>query len=65
VDIEDASVIKVNFDGWPSRWNESFALHSKSLAPFRRHSAPYTGQSKEAIRDTWAFDPVVVENLTS
>jgi hypothetical protein len=46
----DENLIKVHFDGWPGKWDEWMKISSYKVAPFRKHSAGYTGQTKVAIR---------------
>lgn len=48
-EVED-NTIKVHFDGWPHKWDEWMRITSYKVAPFRRHSVGYTGQTKVAIR---------------
>jgi hypothetical protein len=48
-EIED-NTIKVHFDGWPHKWDEWMRITSFRVAPFRKHSVGYTGQTKVAIR---------------
>ena len=35
--------ITVGFDGWSSKWDETYAIKSSKLAPFRKNSILYTG----------------------
>ena len=46
----DENMLKVHFDGWPNKWDEWMRITSYKIAPFRRHSIGYTGQTKVAIR---------------
>jgi hypothetical protein len=46
----DDNTIKVHFDGWPHKWDEWMKITSYKVAPFRKHSIGYTGQTKVAIR---------------
>ena len=38
-----SGIVEVNFDGWSGKNNEQFGVLSSKVAPFRRHSPPYTG----------------------
>ena len=46
----DDSLIKVHFDGWPTKWDEWMKITSCKISPFRKNSIGYTGQTKVAIR---------------
>lgn len=46
----DENMLKIHFDGWPTKWDEWMRVTSYKIAPFRKHSIGYTGQTKVAIR---------------
>lgn len=50
-EIEDGNV-RVHYDGWPSKWDDWMRIGSYKIAPFRKNSIGYTGQTKIAMRKT-------------
>jgi hypothetical protein len=56
------TLIIVHFDGWSDKYNCSYCLHSKSIAPLRMHSKGYTGQSSVALRE-WEFNEETLKSL--
>ena len=56
------SAIKVRYDGWSEKWDQTFSTRSSQIAPFRRHSELYTGQKKNAIRE-WAYSEEELDSL--
>ena len=43
--------ILIHFDGWSQRYDETVRTGSSRIAPFRKYTQGYTGQSKVALRD--------------
>lgn len=56
--------ILVNYDGWSKNYNNVLNINSSKIAPFRKHSAPYTGQKKHALRD-WTFSQQEIQLAVS
>ena len=53
VQVDEAS-LSLRFDGWGRKWDERVSFKSSRIAPFRKHSRLYTGQTMNAIRE-WSF----------
>ena len=47
--------VLVHFDGWSDKWKQWHCIHSNMIAPLRKFSKGYTGQSKVALRE-WDFN---------
>jgi ubiquitin carboxyl-terminal hydrolase 9/24 len=61
--IEDNPTTKqlhIRYDGWSDKWDAHLSKSSSRLAPFRKFSRHYTGQTKFAIRD-WVFNADEIE----
>lgn len=43
--------VKVRYDGWSDKWDNTFHFSSNRIAPFRKNSELYTGQKGTAIRE--------------
>lgn len=54
VSIDDIYGLTIRFDGWSRKWEDKVSLKSSRIAPFRRYSRLYTGQTSSAIRE-WSF----------
>jgi ubiquitin carboxyl-terminal hydrolase 9/24 len=52
--------VRIRYDGWSEKWDAMLFKNSSRLAPFRKYSRHYTGQSKFAIRD-WSFSAEEIE----
>lgn len=50
----DSKWIRIRYDGWSEKWDNTFSFTSNRIAPFRKKSELYTGQKCTAIR-TWEF----------
>ncbi|OMJ74578.1 hypothetical protein SteCoe_26477 [Stentor coeruleus] len=50
----DSKWIRIRYDGWSEKWDNTFSFTSNRIAPFRKKSELYTGQKGTAIRD-WEF----------
>ncbi len=47
VDINrDNKKITVHFDGWSNKWDEVYFYSGAKVAPFRKFSSGYSGQTK-------------------
>lgn len=49
-----SKTLRVRYDGWSSKWDNTFTFSSGLIAPFRKYSELYTGQKNFAIRD-WVY----------
>jgi len=61
VQVNEAS-LTLRFDGWSRKWDERVSFKSSRIAPFRKYSRLYTGQSHTAIRE-WTFNSEEIEEI--
>lgn len=48
---KETKYIKIRYDGWSDKWDNTFPFSSNRIAPFRKYSELYTGQKGTAIRE--------------
>ena len=48
---KESKYVKVRYDGWSEKWDNTFHFSSNRIAPFRKNSELYTGQKGIAIRE--------------
>ena len=54
VHIDEVTGLTIRFDGWSRKWEDKVSFKSSRIAPFRKYSCLYTGQTQTAIRE-WSY----------
>mmetsp|Transcript_4486 Transcript_4486/g.6716 ORF Transcript_4486/g.6716 Transcript_4486/m.6716 type:complete len:127 (-) Transcript_4486:7761-8141(-) len=56
-----ATHVTVNYDGWPSKWDNMFRLTSFKVSHFRRQAKGYTGQNGTPMRGSLKVTPAIIQ----
>jgi hypothetical protein len=56
----EVKTVTVRYEGWSDKWDSTFPFHSNRIAPFRMHSALYTGQKGNALRSFYFAEDYLI-----